>query len=168
VRRPRGQLGLDVVRAEVVEQAAALPEEDRDQVDLQLVEQPGAQALLGGVGAVQQDVLVPGGGLGLATAASIPSVTKVIVAAPRGGSSGGRWVGTKIGTPSWWSPFQPLASSKVRRPTRTAPVAISSSNTSPLTPSGRKLAGSPVPSASQSNHRCPSRPIGCSASSWVR
>src|SRR4051812_44764003 len=43
----------------------------------------------------------------------------------------------KIGTPSWWSPPQPPAGSKVPRPATTAPVSITSSITAPLTPDGR-------------------------------
>jgi hypothetical protein len=40
----------------------------------------------------------------------------------------------KIGTPSWWSPPQPPAGSKVPRPATTAPVVMNSSTTWRLTP----------------------------------
>ena len=69
---------------------------------------------------------------------------------------GRRCVGTKIGTPSWWSPFQRPARSKVRRPTRTAPVAINSSKISPLGPDGRNVRGSSaLPSGNQACSRSP-------------
>jgi hypothetical protein len=130
------QLEFDVAAAEVFKQSPPLAEQHRDELDLHLVEQPGSQAALGDVGAVQQDVL-RAAALACVTAASIPLVTKVIVAAPRGGSLGTSWVGTKIGTPSWWSPDQPPAKSNVRRPAMTAPVANISSKTLALGPAGR-------------------------------
>src|SRR5215210_157879 len=47
----------------------------------------------------------------------------------------GSWrASTKIGTPSWWSPPQPPAGSKVFRPATIAPVDMNSSTTLPLTP----------------------------------
>ena len=59
------ELELDVVGAEVLEQPPSLAQQDRDQVDLQLVEHAGAQERLREVGAVDHDVLVAGGLLGL-------------------------------------------------------------------------------------------------------
>ena len=45
-------LELDVLRAEVVEEAASPAEQDGDQVDLELVEQAGGESELGDGGAV--------------------------------------------------------------------------------------------------------------------
>jgi hypothetical protein len=50
-----------VVGAEVLEEAPASAKEDRDQVDLDLVEGPGSEGELGDAGAVDEDVLVAGG-----------------------------------------------------------------------------------------------------------
>ena len=56
-------------------------------------------------------------------------------------SAGALRVGTKIGTPSWWSPPRSPAKSPVRRPVMRAPVAIDSSNTTWLSLlAGRKSA----------------------------
>ena len=54
-------LELDVLGAEVVEEAAALAEEHRDEMDLELVEDAGGERELRGSGAVDQDVLVARG-----------------------------------------------------------------------------------------------------------
>ena len=47
---------FDVFPSKVLEEAPALAEQHRDESEFQLVEQPSPEALLGGVGAVQQDV----------------------------------------------------------------------------------------------------------------
>src|SRR5919202_1869004 len=64
-----------------------------------------------------------------------------------------------IGTPSWWSPPQAPAHSKVRRPATTAPVDITSCTTCPFTPS-RTSAGGPVspPSSPVRTHSCSRSP----------
>ena len=69
------QLELDVFGRQVLEQPAALAEQHGHQVQLHLVQQAGAHALLRGRGAVQQDVAVTGRGLGLRDAGPMPSVT---------------------------------------------------------------------------------------------
>ena len=58
------ELQLDVVGAEVVEETAALTEQDRDLVNLQLVEDAGGGSELRGPGAVHKDVLAAGSILG--------------------------------------------------------------------------------------------------------
>src|SRR6266545_2081818 len=56
------RLELGRVGAELVEEPDAAAQEHGDEVDLQLVEQPGLQVLLRDVGATRErDVLVPGG-----------------------------------------------------------------------------------------------------------
>src|SRR6266566_10131550 len=50
------QVELDVVGREAVEQSPALAKQHRHQLKLEDVEQPRLQALLGRVGAVQQDI----------------------------------------------------------------------------------------------------------------
>src|SRR5918995_5705286 len=61
----------------------------------------------------------------------------------------------KIGTPSWWSPPQPPAGSKVPRPATTAPVDMNSSQTVPLTPDGRAgTLDSPLGSSLVQIHSC--------------
>ncbi len=47
-----GQIELDMPGAEVLEEPPALAQEDRDEVDLQLVEHSGAQAQLREIGPV--------------------------------------------------------------------------------------------------------------------
>src|SRR3954447_10531374 len=67
----------------------------------------------------------------------------------------------KIGTPSWWSPPQPPAGSKVPRPATTAPVAMNSATTRPLTPGTRPdnaLRSPSAPIGTQSCRRCPPSP----------
>ena len=53
-----GALQLDVLGSEVVEEAAPLAEEHRDEMDLELVEDAGSERELRGCGAVDQHVLV--------------------------------------------------------------------------------------------------------------
>ena len=53
-----GALELDVLGIEVVEEAAPLAEEHRDEMDLELVEHAGGERDLRGSGAVDQHVLV--------------------------------------------------------------------------------------------------------------
>src|SRR5919106_3842168 len=61
--QPPDQVELDVFGREALEQAPALAEQHRHELDLEDVEQPGLQALLGCVGAVQQDVPIARGRL---------------------------------------------------------------------------------------------------------
>jgi hypothetical protein len=131
-----GALQLDVPRIALVEETAPLAEEHRDEMGLEFVEDAGGERESRGCGAVDQHVL--------------------LVRSPLGLGHRGRYVGhisdqrpsphfavgftaadDEDGTPSWWSPPQPPAGSKVRRPVTTAPVAISSSKTWPFTPEGR-------------------------------
>src|SRR4051794_15324123 len=58
-------LELDLLRSEVVEETAALAEEHRDEMDLDLVEHAGGERELRDPGAMDQHVLVSGGPLGL-------------------------------------------------------------------------------------------------------
>ena len=60
-----GEFEFDVVGAQMVEESPALAEQDGDDVDLHLVEQAGAQTVLGGIGAVQHHVAITRRGLGL-------------------------------------------------------------------------------------------------------
>src|SRR5215218_7719288 len=60
----------------------------------------------------------------------------------------------KIGTPSWWSPPQPAAGSKVPRPATTAPVAMNSSTTRPLRPPERRMASRSSASPPLKIHSC--------------
>jgi hypothetical protein len=64
------------VAAELGEQRRPPAQHDRHQLDADLVEQTGLQALPGHLPAVDDDVLVPASSFALATAASMPSVTK--------------------------------------------------------------------------------------------
>src|SRR2546430_14166034 len=59
------QVELDVVGGEALEQKPALAEQHWHELDLENVEHPGLQALLGCVGAVQQDIPIARGRLGL-------------------------------------------------------------------------------------------------------
>jgi DNA-binding transcriptional ArsR family regulator len=64
LHRP-GVLELDVPVAEVLEHPRHAAEQHRDQVDRQLVDQPGPQVLPTGFGAAHhRHVLLPGGGSG--------------------------------------------------------------------------------------------------------
>src|SRR5207248_3177871 len=60
-----GELEVDGVGAEVVEQSDAVAEEDRDEVDLDRVEEARSQALLGQGRTDEADVLVSGYFFGL-------------------------------------------------------------------------------------------------------
>src|SRR5215203_2142464 len=60
-----GALKLDVLGSEVVEKAAPSAEEQRDQMDLEFVEDAGSECELRGAGTVDQHVLVAGSLLGL-------------------------------------------------------------------------------------------------------
>ena len=102
------QLELHGVGGQLVEQPLSLAEQDGYDVQLELVELAGPQQRLGGAGSVHRHVGVarrlPRGG----RAGSTSVMNRTL---PGGGSSGTSWVSTKIGTPSWWSPCQWLASS---------------------------------------------------------
>ena len=83
----------------------ALAEQDRDQVDLDLVEDAGGQRQLGDAGAVDEDVLVAGGLLGAGHRGG--EVVDVGDERPLRRVGGRLWrLRMKIGTPSWWSPPQ--------------------------------------------------------------
>ena len=68
---------VDVVGPEVVEQPDAGAEQDGDEVDLDLVEEAGPQALLGTAAPMRPTSLSPATALACAMALSTPSVTKV-------------------------------------------------------------------------------------------
>ena len=72
LEHPRA-LELDVLGREVVEEAASLPEQDRDQVDLELVEEAGGERELGDGGAVDQHVRSPAASRARANAVSMSS-----------------------------------------------------------------------------------------------
>ena len=99
------QVELDVLRREIVEQPPALAEQDGPQLDLDRVEHAGLQAFLRGVGAVQHHVAVAGGCFGLLHAC-LDAVGDVVDPLDTGSARAVWCVGTKIGTPSWWSPPQ--------------------------------------------------------------
>ena len=56
---------FDVLRGKVVEEPSTLAEQHRPELNLNGVEHPGLECLLGGVGAVHEDVAVAGGCFGL-------------------------------------------------------------------------------------------------------
>ncbi len=99
---------LELDAAGVLEEAAAGAKQDRDQVDLQLVELTRAEQRLGGARAVHHDRTVARCGPGVRGAGRDVGVERrsgrclVVV----------EWrVSTLIGTPSWWSPPHPPARS---------------------------------------------------------
>ena len=105
-------------------------------MELELVEDAGGERELRDAGAVDEHVLVARGSLGLGHRGR--DVVDVGDQRPlRRSLSGSRRLRMKIGTPSWWSPPQPPAGSKVPRPATTAPVDMNSSMTWPLTPATR-------------------------------
>ena len=113
---------------EVLEQRPTAAQEDRDEVDLELVEKPCAQRALGGGGAVDQDRRVAGGLTGRRERRL--EVFVVVDERPVGGPGGrGRRDNTWMGTPAWWSPPQPPAGSNVPRPATIAPVDRNSPST---------------------------------------
>ena len=67
----------DLLGAQVVEEFDALPEQYGHQVDRDLFDQPGLDALLRDVGAPTPTFLSPATALACSTALSTPSVTKV-------------------------------------------------------------------------------------------
>jgi hypothetical protein len=74
---------LEVEVADILKEPRAGTEQDRDQVQLELINQPGGQVLLDGAGASsQQHISATRGLLGCSSAASIPSVTKTKVVPP--------------------------------------------------------------------------------------
>ena len=58
-------LQVDRPSAEVVEQADAAPEQDRHQIEMDLVQEPRSDALLHDAGRAHADVLIAGNRLGL-------------------------------------------------------------------------------------------------------
>ena len=62
--QPADQFELDVVGRHVVEQSSALPEQDRYDVQFQLVQLPCQQQCLRRPGPVHHDIRVPGCGAG--------------------------------------------------------------------------------------------------------
>src|SRR5262249_48000972 len=77
---------LDVVAADVLEQAGAGAQQDRDQVDADLVDEAGPQQLLTDAGAEDVDILAAGGGC-CAGQGFARAWTKVYT--PPSGTSGG-------------------------------------------------------------------------------
>jgi hypothetical protein len=69
------QVEFDVLRGKVVEEPSALAEQHRPEMNLYGVEHPRLEGLLGGVGAVHEDVAAAGGALAYSTQAAMPSVT---------------------------------------------------------------------------------------------
>jgi hypothetical protein len=61
VLKPSDEVEFDVIATEVLEQSSAVPEEDRNQVDLHLVEVPGPEERLGRGRPMDHDRPVPGG-----------------------------------------------------------------------------------------------------------
>lgn len=61
ILEPSDEVEFDVIATHVVEQPSAVPEEDRNQVDLHLVQLPGPQKCLGRPGPVDHDRPVPCG-----------------------------------------------------------------------------------------------------------
>ena len=70
------QVELDVFGREALEQTPALAEQHGHELDLQNVEHPGLQALLGGEGTVQHTSRSPAAALACSTQATMPWVTK--------------------------------------------------------------------------------------------
>jgi len=60
VLKPSDEVEFDVIATEVVEQSSAAPKEDRNQVDLHLVDVPGSQERLGRARPMDHDRPVPG------------------------------------------------------------------------------------------------------------
>ena len=73
---------------EVVEQPNSCAEQHGSQIDVDLAEQPGVQALLDRLGAVRSHRLPAGSDFARATALSMPSVTNWTVEPGRGQPSG--------------------------------------------------------------------------------
>jgi hypothetical protein len=69
------EVELDVLSGKPIEEPSALAEQHRPQLDLDGVEHAGLEGLLGGVGAVHEDVTIAGGRLACSTQAAMPSVT---------------------------------------------------------------------------------------------
>jgi hypothetical protein len=82
---------------EVVEESNPGAEEYRCEVDVDLVEETGIQALLDGVRAVDSDGLPEGGGSGLRHGAVDAVVTNCTVELGRGHPAGMWWVRTNAG-----------------------------------------------------------------------
>lgn len=61
VLKPSDEVEFDVIGTEVVEEPPAVPEEDRDQVDLHLVDLPGSEKRLGRARAMDHDRPIPCG-----------------------------------------------------------------------------------------------------------
>ena len=90
---------LDLKVADVLEQPLAATEQDRDEVQLELVDQPGGKVLLDDAGTPPSSTSRPSAAcLACSRADSMPSVTKKKVVPPAIYSgSRGRWVSTKTG-----------------------------------------------------------------------
>jgi hypothetical protein len=96
---PADEVEFDVIITEVIEQPPAASEEDLNQVDLRLVDLPGAQKRLGGPRPVDHDRPRSPAAARAWRAQSSTSVTKR--AWPGGTSPSSTWCeSTKIGTPS--------------------------------------------------------------------
>jgi hypothetical protein len=108
---------------QVVQVADAAAEQDRHQVDTELVNQAGVETPLGEVGAAERHDLVACMGLGLGDrlldAALGDERERRVRTWP---AVGDRVPTTNVCTPSGGLPSQPLDSSNVRRPTTRAPT----------------------------------------------
>jgi hypothetical protein len=94
------RLQLDLPGAVLVEQPDAVTEQDRDEMELYLVQQPGLDELLRGARAAQyRDRLSPAAACACSRAWSALPVTKVKVADPFMIGARGSWVRTKHGLP---------------------------------------------------------------------
>jgi hypothetical protein len=137
VRRVRGLEDAKLLEPqalpELVKQRSGRSEDDRGDLDLELVHQACLQRLLRDAGAAADaDRPVAGVWRARSTAASTPSTNSK----PDAGSgwSATRWVTTTQGTPKGVLPPEPSVTSYMRRPTKAAPAPISSSSTSRSTP----------------------------------
>jgi hypothetical protein len=97
--------------AELIEERRAAAQEDRDQVDPDLVEQGGVEALARDGPPLTPTPRLPASSLAISTACSIASVTSANRSPSGGQPPGTRWVSTTTGLPIGWSPAQPRVTS---------------------------------------------------------
>ena len=170
---------LQLGRFELVEQANATAEENRNEVELELVEEPGAEVLLDDVGAARDVHVFPAALRACSSAASTPSVTKVKVVPCSSSGSRGWCVRTKTGWRNGGSsPHQPFAfgsSSQgpdpllnIRRPMIVAPALSTPSSTtsasSPVSPPSMPWRSRQLFSRTTHSWRpSPPSPSGCSS-----
>ena len=118
-----GALQLDVLGTEVVKETAPLAEEHRMRWISSSSRTPAASPSCAVPAPWTSTFLSPAARLA-SNIAVLTSFTYVTSGHFPMSLSGSRRLRTQIGTPSWWSPPQPPAGSKVPRPATTAPVAI--------------------------------------------